>query len=299
MEQRYAAQQQNYNYMKIWHPSNVVANITGGMIIGQSVTGGVPNSVLTIDGAGNLDQTTPVLANTFLSWNGAAFSWEPAVAGSIVDTQIGYGDASNQLTSDAGFTRDTATGRTTITGNNFTRFIIDGDIKAKAASALIQLGDPDSLGNNTLFLVDDSTQTITSTLSGIFKIQNLSNLSSLEIDPTSRTGIFGWVGGGANGNYLILDDSNHDSRIVTDAVGYFSVKGGANVLFQVNASANLITSGDVLSSLNQTKTVLDEAGLKFTFATGGQDRFIAFRDWTFLGELWFMEPFRHIQVLVQ
>lgn len=69
------AQQQNYNYMKIWHPSDVVANITGGMIIGQSVTGGVPNSVLTIDGAGNLSQSTPVTANTILSWSGASFAW--------------------------------------------------------------------------------------------------------------------------------------------------------------------------------------------------------------------------------
>ncbi len=49
--------------------------LAGGMNIGAPVGGSTPNSILDVDGAGNLGQTTPLVANTFLKWNGAAFVW--------------------------------------------------------------------------------------------------------------------------------------------------------------------------------------------------------------------------------
>lgn len=45
--------------------------------IGQLVIGGTPNSVVIVNGGGNLDQTTPGGANLILSWTGAAFAWIP------------------------------------------------------------------------------------------------------------------------------------------------------------------------------------------------------------------------------
>lgn len=47
----------------------------GAIGIGSPITGGVPNSVLTVSGSGNLSQTTPSVANTHLVWNGSAFVW--------------------------------------------------------------------------------------------------------------------------------------------------------------------------------------------------------------------------------
>lgn len=139
--------------------------------------------------------------------------------------------------------------------------------------------------NGTQFFVNGNTQEIKGRVDGHFKIVDVTNaISAIDLDTVNKNGSFGWVSGtGVNGNYLYIDDANHDSRIVTDSVGYFSVKGGSNILFQTNASAQTIVTGDVSSSINGSKATVDIANKQFKFTTGGTDRFIAYEDWTFIG----------------
>ncbi|MES2408748.1 MAG: hypothetical protein V4509_00425 [Patescibacteria group bacterium] len=64
-----------------------LANPSGNVaaIIGDPVLGGIPNSILLITPAGDLGQTTPSVANTFLQWNGSAFIWSAGGGGSQAD----------------------------------------------------------------------------------------------------------------------------------------------------------------------------------------------------------------------
>ena len=54
-------------------------------------------------------------------------------------------------------------------------------------------------------------------------------------------------------------------------------------IITVNSKNGSTVTGDTQNSGNFTKTTVDDASQKFTFATGGSDRFIAYKDWTFLG----------------
>lgn len=127
------------------------------------------------------------------------------------------------------------------------------------ATQEIRIGDITSVGNDTLFTINDSSAIITGTLDGVFTLQNVAGADGFVLDTANKTSQLGFISGtGINGNYLLIDDANHDSRIVTDSSGYFSVKGGSNILFQVNASGRAVSIGDVLAAVNGTKVVVDD-----------------------------------------
>lgn len=141
-----------------------------------------------------------------------------------------------------------------------------------------------SYGNGTAFALNDQNQTIESFIDGVFRIKSTSAVTGFEVDTANKVAQFGWISGsGINGNYGLIDDANHDVRFVTDSSGYFSIKGGSYVLSQVNASSRLVTNGDVLNATTSTKTIIDVPNEKFTFATSGTDRFVAYKDWTLIG----------------
>lgn len=139
--------------------------------------------------------------------------------------------------------------------------------------------------NGTQFFVDGLNQEVKARLDGHFSVVDVTNaIPAIDLDTVNKLGQFGWVSGtGVNGNYLYIDDANHDSRFVTDGAGYFSVKGGSNILFQVNTPSGLITSGDISNATTRAKAIIDISNKQFRFSTGGTDRFIAYEDWVLLG----------------
>lgn len=91
----------------------------GAIGIGSPIIGGTPNSVLTVGPTGNLSQSTPSLANTFLEWNGSAFVWS-AGGGGGTPANPNHGVQYNTggvFDADALFTRNDLTNYTDILKN--------------------------------------------------------------------------------------------------------------------------------------------------------------------------------------
>lgn len=117
------------------------------------------------------------------------------------------------------------------------------------------------LTNSTQFLVDDFNKQVIASVDGSFQVRDTFGSTWLSVNTASKFGILG--------DY-------------TNAHAYISVDSISDVI-TLDSKDGTIVSGDTLNSNNFTKTILDDPNQKWTFATGGSDRFIAYKDWIFLG----------------
>lgn len=117
------------------------------------------------------------------------------------------------------------------------------------------------LTNSSQFLFDDFNKQIIASIDDSFQVRDTFGSTWLSVNTASKFGILG--------DY-------------TNAHAYISVDSISDVI-TLDSKDGTIVSGDTLNSNNFTKTILDDPNQKWTFATGGSDRFIAYKDWIFLG----------------
>lgn len=194
--------------------------LASGINIGVPVGSSTANSVLTVDGSNNLDETTPSVANTFLKWNGSAFVWTTspttiAIGSTITGstpTEVLYTGTLGDLVSDANFTRDEA--------NNFLTRIYSSAIAGTAYTLIdgataYESGYNDGSRISSVFLAN-ATKTSA-------KFTNNLIVSSFEGNGTSATTKYD--DGAGITSALILDAGKTDLRWATGAgknayVGY-------------------------------------------------------------------------------
>lgn len=117
------------------------------------------------------------------------------------------------------------------------------------------------LTNSTQFLVDDFNEQVIANVNDSFQVRDLLGATWLNINAPGKFGLIG-------------DNTNTKA--------YLSVDSVSNIITIDSKNGSTVT-GDTQNSGNFTKTTVDDASQKFTFATGGSDRFIAYKDWTFIG----------------
>lgn len=120
-------------------PNSSVGN---PLSIGDPVIGASFPSVFVSDVLGQLDQTSPTLAGTFLGWNGSNYIWSSSTLdigdsiGNSNPTEVLYTDNSGNLFSDAGFTRDSSTQETSISSDSG----VFGEGWFHLSSTIVELG---------------------------------------------------------------------------------------------------------------------------------------------------------------
>ena len=117
------------------------------------------------------------------------------------------------------------------------------------------------LTNSNQFLFDDFNQQVIANVGDSFQVRDLLGATALSVNPVAK--------------FATLGD-------YTNTKAYLNIDWNSNVI-TLNSKNGSTVIGDTLNSANFTKTTLSDSDQKFTFATGGSDRFIAYKDWTFIG----------------
>ena len=111
------------------------------------------------------------------------------------------------------------------------------------------------LTNSTQFLVDDFNEQVIANVNDSFQVRDLLGATWLNINAPGKFGLIG-------------DNTNTKA--------YLSVDSVSNIITIDSKNGSTVT-GDTQNSGNFTKTTVDDASQKFTFATGGSDRFITYK----------------------
>jgi hypothetical protein len=231
-------------------------------------------------------------------------TWSPAVGSSITAGQVGYGDPSNNLISDANFTWDPSAHRFLVgdlsDSVNKTKFyVLDDGASITATAANFQVVDPVHTGRN--FYLDSNAQRYK-----LGDIDGVGNGLVIDLDDqTNRSISIGNVSNSQNGTYATMDDNNQAWSFVskynsvpnTDfltlnwAQGYATLgdrngsKNGTHILvddasqyISIDSRSGIFVSGDVTGTANGSiLSINDSVGL-LAFTTDSHNWFKVFGD---------------------
>lgn len=149
---------------------------------------------------------------------------------------------------------------------------------AQFGPGLSILGDIDGVIGNTQLITDAANQVV--------RINGLGGVSGDNIarfDNASRIVTLGDVDRDYFQTQIVIEDQNKINNLIAANWTQFLDPSG-NIYMRVSSVDRLTRIGDVFSgSGNATQTDVDDVQQKFIFRTGGTDRFIAYKDWTFIG----------------
>lgn len=168
----------------------------------------------------------------------------------------------------------------TIIGNVDTSFLVQNNagrqfIWADIANNVVYAGDVNGTGNGTVAIINDAAHDFRAQANGHFYVQNQAGHPSIDVSSAIKHVTIGDTDLSGNLNYFSVDDSNNDTRSVINGSGFFSIKAGSNILFQMDA-ANQRTkmsgalalgiqyaapaTGATVTSTGEPKLVLNPAG---------------------------------------
>lgn len=126
--------------------------------------------------------------------------------------------------------------------------------RSDTANRITFIGDTQGAGNDTLFYVDDVSQTISSTINGTVLIQNVGGSDFFNLNTTTGTVSWGDIGGSGNSLRYTLDDVN--KTITENSQDGFWYAGDVDGLF----NGTVIALNDSNGRIGLTATLTQIGG---------------------------------------
>lgn len=135
-------------------------------------------------------------------------------------------------------------------------------LSASPLGHFVSMGDLDSAFNDTLFRVDDSTQTISATVTGAFVVQSTGSFRFLNMDTSARLFELGDKDGFGGSTRITVDDANTFIRLAASSDILIGGTGANSSIIRVESGNRIAKIGDVSGLQNATSITVNDVAMQ-------------------------------------